>query len=57
MPRKHIHHWKLEPPGKPTSLGKCRCGATREFSNIPEDLMDPKARFVNPVAQTGDRKR
>ena len=28
------HHWLIEPPQGPTSMGVCKlCGATREFDN------------------------
>lgn len=29
------HHWRINPPGGPTSKGKClKCGLKREFSNV-----------------------
>lgn len=29
------HRWDIEPPGGPTSKGRCRrCGEEREFSNV-----------------------
>lgn len=29
-----VHHWRIESPDGPTSMGTCqRCGATREFVN------------------------
>jgi len=38
------HHWVLEIPSGPVSLGTCqRCGDTREFANTVDDRS-----FVNP---------
>jgi|SaaInl8_200m_RNA_FD_contig_123_13241_length_1281_multi_3_in_1_out_0_4 hypothetical protein len=29
-----IHHWKIEPPENPVSMGVClKCGLTQEFNN------------------------
>jgi hypothetical protein len=30
----HAHHWRIETPNGPTSLGRCKgCGEEREFRN------------------------
>lgn len=33
----HIHHWVLESPNGPFSIGTCSCGETKEFRNSSED--------------------
>ena len=33
----HIHHWLIEAPNGPLSIGACACGETREFRNSSED--------------------
>lgn len=30
----HTHHWVIEPPSGPTSIGRCRCGLSKEFENV-----------------------
>lgn len=33
------HHWNIEPPNGPTSMGRCRgCNAERQFSNSTEHV-------------------
>lgn len=35
---KHQHHWVIESPSGPTSVGRCEaCGRTRRFPNSSED--------------------
>ena len=40
------HHWVIEQPNGPTSLGRCKhCGERREFSNNPDSVvLPPEAR-------------
>ena len=33
----HVHHWRLEPPNGPTSVGHCACGESRVFANTEGD--------------------
>ena len=33
----HIHHWTIEAPNGPMSMGRCSCGETKEFRNSSED--------------------
>ena len=34
-PTDHAHHWRIDPPAGPLSIGRCRtCGAERAFSNV-----------------------
>ncbi len=33
----HIHHWVVESPNGPFSIGTCTCGETKEFRNSSED--------------------
>lgn len=33
----HIHHWVVESPNGPFSIGTCSCGETKEFRNSSED--------------------
>ena len=33
----HIHHWTIDAPNGPMSLGVCSCGETKEFRNSSED--------------------
>ena len=33
----HIHHWQIDRPNGPTSIGRCSCGETREFINSEAD--------------------
>ena len=32
----HAHCWDIASPAGPTSLGRCDCGASREFANSVE---------------------
>ena len=33
-----LHHWRIESPNGPTSMGRCKhCGAERHFPNSSED--------------------
>lgn len=37
-PRACSHHWVIEPPNGPFSLGRCKlCGRARKFPNSSED--------------------
>ena len=29
----HFHRWRIEEPNGPTSVGRCTCGAIKEFKN------------------------
>ena len=33
MPKTHVHHWQIDSPQGPTSTGRCKCGAEKEFRN------------------------
>lgn len=33
----HAHHYRLEEPNGPLSLGTCPCGARRDFKNFQEE--------------------
>lgn len=33
----HVHHYVLEPPAGPFSVGLCACGEEREFANSDAD--------------------
>lgn len=33
----HIHHWVVESPNGPFSIGTCSCGESKEFRNSSED--------------------
>ena len=33
----HIHHWTIEAPNGPVSMGVCSCGEMKEFRNSSED--------------------
>ena len=33
----HIHHWTIDAPNGPMSMGVCSCGETKEFRNSSED--------------------
>lgn len=45
------HRWKIEPPGKETSEGRCRyCGVTRMFRNGFEEKAAPYRRYVKATA-------
>ena len=38
MTERHVHHWTVESPNGPTSIGTCECGEEREFENsLPID--------------------
>lgn len=38
----HVHRWLVESPNGPTSVGRCECGAEREFTNSPTfELVGP----------------
>ena len=39
----HIHHWLIEAPNGPFSVGTCACGETREFRNSSEDSIWDRA--------------
>ncbi len=39
----HIHHWLIEAPNGPLSVGTCACGETREFRNSSEDSIWDRA--------------
>lgn len=37
----HAHHWRIEEPNGPISMGHCQdCGKEREFKNYPEGDAD-----------------
>jgi hypothetical protein len=49
-----IHHWLIEPPNGPTSMGVCkRCGAMREFDN---QLPTKSAATPQTTAQSSDEQ-
>ena len=55
------HHWVIEAPEGPVSLGSCRtCGETREFKNFiesapwSEDSREPAPRDAIKVAVPAD---
>ena len=39
----HNHHWLIEAPNGPLSVGTCACGETREFRNSSEDSIWDRA--------------
>ncbi len=39
----HNHHWLIESPNGPLSIGRCACGETREFRNSSEDSIWDRA--------------
>lgn len=39
-PTAHRHRWKIEAPDGPFSIGRCDCGATKDFANSHEALGD-----------------
>ncbi len=44
------HHWDIEPPNGPTSMGMCRgCGAERVFRNSTEDISSGEWRNAGSV--------
>ena len=37
------HHWIIDFPHGPTSVGRCKlCGATKEFTNDLQNILDKK---------------
>jgi len=43
----HVHHWLIEEPLGPTSLGVCRdCGAERTFRNYPAEEVLVRAEYA-----------
>lgn len=36
MAQQHVHQWDIDPPHGKTSIGRCACGAEREFHNYIE---------------------
>ena len=51
MPRKHVHHWKLERPSGKTSMGTCKCGEKREFFNLHTDCAVGKKNWNDDSAR------
>jgi hypothetical protein len=48
------HHWLIEPPNGPTSIGVCKlCGATREFDNQLPPRPAASARVPAPSNDEG----
>ena len=39
----HSHHWLIDAPNGPVSIGTCGCGETREFRNSSEDSIWDRA--------------
>lgn len=33
----HFHRWRIEEPNGPISVGRCTCGAQKEFKNWLSD--------------------
>ena len=48
----HVHHWRIEPPNGPTSMGRCRtCGEEREFQNTYGRADAPDTRLCHRCLQ------
>lgn len=39
----HNHHWLIDAPNGPVSIGTCACGESREFRNSSEDSIWDRA--------------
>ena len=39
----HVHHWEIESPAGPVSIGRCRCGQEKDFFNTYDDAAGGRA--------------
>jgi len=55
----HAHHWFLDTPNGPTSIGRCSCGAVQEMRNsVPERVhVDASKGPRKPAARVGHTER
>ncbi|MFC1873087.1 hypothetical protein ACFLYV_05215 [Chloroflexota bacterium] len=50
-----LHHWNIEEPDGPVSVGVCKlCGATRHFSNTMPEFMPRPAGHQSPGLRQAD---
>lgn len=57
MAAAHAHAWVIDSPNGPVSVGRCGCGAVREFSNVFDDKLPGRSWNSMGGARTSEQDR